>query len=207
MVAPIERTMNQHSDAPSPVPTVMVPGWMDAERTLRTFAAYLNKVGQRAYICSPQPSDLTISIEVMASALASFIDERYGTETPINLFGFSMGGLIGRVYLQKMDGWKRVQRFITVATPHKGTILARFAHRTGGQQMRPGSPFLTELNRDLSPLTRIQFTSIWSPLDLMIVPTKSSLLGVGRVQRVMSPAHVLMPYDPQVHRAVAEALA
>jgi triacylglycerol lipase len=95
---------------------------------------------------------------------------------------------------------------VTVATPHNGTILARFTHRPGAQQMRPNSSLLKELNGDLTVLQKIQFTSIWSPLDLMIVPNKSSLMPVGRMQRVMSPAHVLMPYDPQVHHAVIDAL-
>ena len=40
-------------------------------------------------------------------------------------------------------------------------------------------------NQDLTVLEQIRFTSIWSPLDLMIVPNTSSLMPVGRMQRVM----------------------
>jgi triacylglycerol lipase len=198
--------MTKLANAPSVAPTILVPGWMDNARTLKVLANALNKAGQRAHVCSPQPSDLSMPIPEMAAALAADIDATFGAEMPVNLFGFSMGGLIGRFYLQKMEGWRRVQRFVTVATPHNGTILARFAHRLGAKQMRPNSAFLKELNGDLAPLRQIDFTSIWSPLDLMIVPNKSSLMPIGRMRRVMSPAHVLMPYDPQVHHAVIDAL-
>jgi triacylglycerol lipase len=201
-----EPTMTNPGDGHAVSPTILVPGWMDNERTLKVLANALNKAGQHAFICSPQPSDLSLPIPVMAAQLAEFIDATFGAEAPINLFGFSMGGLIGRVYLQKMAGWRRVQRFVTCATPHNGTILARFTHRPGAKQMQRNSPFLKDLNGDLTALQQIHFTSIWSPLDLMIVPNSSSLMPVGRMQRVMSPAHVLMPYDPQVHHAVIDAL-
>ena len=77
---------------------------MDNERTLKIMANTLNKAGQNAFVCSPQPSDLSMPIPEMAAKVAAFIDATFGTETPINLFGFSMGGLIGRVYLQKLEG-------------------------------------------------------------------------------------------------------
>jgi triacylglycerol lipase len=79
--------------------------------------------------------------------------------------------------------------------------------RPAAKQMRPRSPFIRELNRDLTFLARLQFTSIWSPLDTMIVPSSSSLLPVGTMRRILSPAHVLMPYDPQIMRAVLDALS
>ena len=45
--------------------------------------------------------------------LAAFVEHGFGAEEPVNLFGFSMGGLIHRVYLQEMEGWRRVRKFVT----------------------------------------------------------------------------------------------
>jgi triacylglycerol lipase len=189
------------------IPTILVPGWMDNEGTLGRMGQHLRKCGQEPFVCSPQPSDGSLPVDRMAQLLGEFIDATIGPNSAINLFGFSMGGLICRAYIQQQEGWKRVRRFVTVATPHRGTLTARLMGRPAAVQMRPDSPFIKELNRDLTLLGKLQFTSIWSPLDMMIVPASSSLLPVGTMRRIMSPAHVLMPYDPQVMRAVIEALA
>jgi len=45
--------------------------------------------------------------------------------------------------------------------------------RPGCVQMRPDSPFL-QLNQDAIMLEQLNFTSIWTPFDLMIVPGNSS---------------------------------
>jgi triacylglycerol lipase len=73
--------------------------------------------------------------------------------------------------------------------------------------MRPDSDFILDLNSDLSALERVQFTSIWSPFDLTIVPANSSVLPVGTTRRVWSPAHGIMMYDPNVMRVIAQVLA
>jgi triacylglycerol lipase len=73
--------------------------------------------------------------------------------------------------------------------------------------MRPDSAWLRALNEDVATLGRIDVTSIWTPLDLMIVPANSSRLPVGREVLVAAPLHALMLHDPRSLRAVAEALA
>jgi triacylglycerol lipase len=73
--------------------------------------------------------------------------------------------------------------------------------------MRPDSDLLRELNRDVETLGRVDVTSIWTPLDLMIVPAHSSRLPVGREVLVAAPLHALMLHDPRSLRAVAEALS
>lgn len=189
-----------------PVCTVLVPGWLDNDRTLSRLRTYLELQGVRAVICSPQPSNGSAPIERLAEQVAAFIESGFGAEEPVNLFGFSMGGLIHRVYIQQMGGWRRVHKFVTVATPHRGTMTARFATLQGASQMRPESEFIQSLNRDLSALENVQFTSIWSPFDLTIVPANSSILPVGKMRRIWSPAHGVMMYDPNVMRVVAGVL-
>jgi len=36
-----------------------------------------------------------------------------------------MGGIIGRYWLQKFDGYKRSRRLISIGSPHKGTLMAQ----------------------------------------------------------------------------------
>ncbi len=193
--------------AQRPIHTILVPGWLDNVRTLSRLRTFLEVKGHKAIICSPQPSDGSAPIQLLAQQLADFVAGGFADDEPVNLFGFSMGGLIGRMFLQEMEGWRRVRKFVTVATPHRGTLTARLATHQGAMQMRPDSEFIAGLNRDLSALERVQFTSIWSPFDLTIVPATSSVLPAGRARRIWSPAHGIMMYDPNVMRVIAQVLA
>lgn len=104
---------------------------------------------------SARPSPVTAVHRSRASQqLADFIDGGFAADEPINLFGFSMGGLIKRDYLQKMDGWRRVRKFVTAASPHRGTMTAKLATYQAALQMRPDSEFILDLNSDLSVLER-----------------------------------------------------
>jgi triacylglycerol lipase len=118
-----------------------------------------------------------------------------------------MGGIVSRYYIQRLGGIQRVQRFITIASPHQGTFTAYLRPNLGCNQMRRGSLFLQNLNHDAAMLERINFTSIWSPLDLMIVPASSSHLDVGREVIVPVVLHPLMVTDNRVLQEIEKALA
>ncbi len=118
-----------------------------------------------------------------------------------------MGGVVSRYYVQRLGGVERVRRLVTVSSPHHGTAMAYLMGRPGVVQMRPGSALLADLNGDLAALEHVDLTSIWSPLDLMIVPPNSSRLPVGREVLVAAPLHALMIRDPRALHAVAEALS
>lgn len=187
-------------------PVVLVPGWLDTAETLAPLERALLRSGFDVWTCSPQPSDGRAPIGELAAQLAESIANRFGRTQEIDYVGFSMGGLIGRTFLQQMEGWRQIRLFVSIATPHRGTYTAYVTSRPAMVQMRPGSDFLARLNQDLTPLGAAHFTSIWTPLDLTIVPPTSSLLPVGRAVRVVSPAHAWLPRDPRVQRAVAVAL-
>jgi triacylglycerol lipase len=114
-----------------------------------------------------------------------------------------MGGLICRYYLQRLGGISRTQTFIAISSPHRGTWTALFRRNPGTRQMRWGSAFLEDLNRDVHMLKQIRTLSIRTPLDLMIVPSHSSILG--RCHTVNVLAHPLMLSDNRVIR-LAERL-
>jgi len=74
-----------------------------------------------------------------------------------------MGGIVSRYYVQRLWGIDRVQRFITLASPHHGNWMHYLCERSGCVQMRPDSPF-QQLNQDAIMLEQLNFTSIWTPL-------------------------------------------
>jgi triacylglycerol lipase len=153
------------------------------------------------------PNNGDAGLDRLGRQLAAFIDAGFPASQPVDLVGFSMGGLVARYYVQRLGGLAQVQRLITIASPHNGTWTAYLRTNTGARQMRPGSPFLEDLNRDAAALSRIRFSSILTPFDLMVVPARSSELGVGSSLRVNVAAHPLMVRDRRVFELIRQLLA
>lgn len=188
-------------------PVLLLPGYTDSEEDLTTLAAYLWQAGFHVHPFGPRPSDGSVLLEDLAAQLQAYIDLTFGPDQPVDLVAFSMGGLVSRWYVQKLDGATRVQRLITLATPHNGTLFAYLPVNSPGlRQMQPESAFLTELNGDLSSLARINFTSIWTPLDLTVFPATSCLMDVGKMVRLMLPHHRALLSYRRCFAAVVEEL-
>ena len=73
--------------------------------------------------------------------------------------------------------------------------------------MRPNSEFLKDLNQDLHQLNQLNFTSIWTPFDGMILPANSSQLPVGQEIKLDILLHAWMVRDPRSLKTVAEVLS
>jgi triacylglycerol lipase len=188
-----------------PHPVVLTPGYQDTTRKLDRLAAYLRDQGLLVLVLSPQPSNGKVGIDELARRLAGQIDAALGPERPFDFFGFSMGGLIGRYYLQRLDGADRIRRLVTLATPHLGTWSAYGAlPRPAIRQMRPGSDFLAALNAQPEALDRVKFHALWTPFDLSVTPAYHGYLPGRPAQRLWSPFHGLLVHDPRVIRTVAD---
>jgi triacylglycerol lipase len=74
-------------------------------------------------------------------------------------------------------------------------------------QMRPDSEFIRDLNRDCAMLGRLNFTVMWTPFDLMIVPANSSQMPVGKEVTLPVRLHSWMLADEQCLKAVVAALS
>ena len=144
-------------------------------------------------------------LEPLARQIATFADREFRGRT-FDLVGFSMGGLVSRYYLQRLGGVRRVEHFVTLSAPHHGTALAHFIPNPGCREMRPGSAFLRDLDRDAAQLERVKFTSLYTPLDLVILPSRSSAMPQARNVKLPIAAHPLMVLQGKALRAVAAAL-
>lgn len=188
-------------------PVLLIHGIKDDARKMEPMARYLRAQGWDAKTMSCSPSWGQKGLDVLAGQVAQFIGENYAPGQKIDLVAFSMGGLVTRYYLQRLGGLERVQRYITLSTPHHGTLLAYLLPNSGCRQMRFGSPFLRDLASDADRLAQLDFTSFWTPLDAIIVPAQSSIMPQARNERMMVALHPLMVYQPSVQRAVAGALS
>lgn len=187
-------------------PVVLVHGIWNTAGIFSVLQRYLESAGWQVYALSMSPNNGDAPLSVLAEQVAAFVEDRLGSEQPFDLVGFSMGGLVSRYYLQRLGGLARVQRFVSVSTPHQGTALALFSQRLGVSQMRPGSSFLKALNQDIHILETIRFFSLWTPFDLLILPPWSSDTGLGQIEMLPVIAHNRMIRDEVGMRAIAQAL-
>jgi len=122
------------------------------------------------------------SLKRLARDLDSKIEELVGPEIEIDIVGFSMGGLISRIWLQNHDGFLRTKRFFSIGTPHFGTYTAQIIPSflmPGIAEMKRGSNLLSQLNDDLTSLEKGQCTSFFTKWDLMSFPGWQAKLPIG----------------------------
>jgi len=188
-------------------PVLLVHGIGDTEAVFRKMRNHLVEKGWSVYGINLVPNNGDVGLDILAQQLANYIAANFAPEQTIDLVGFSMGGIVSRYYIQRLGGISRVQRFITISSPHYGTVIAYASWRTGCVQMRTNSDFLKDLNSDAVMLQHLNFTSMWTPYDLMIVPAKSSQMPVGREVIIPAASHPWMLTDSRSLVAVATALA
>ncbi|MBW4520477.1 MAG: alpha/beta fold hydrolase [Scytolyngbya sp. HA4215-MV1] len=190
-------------------PILLLHGINDTTTVFSQMSTYLTQLGWSVYSLDLVPCNGSMGIDCLAQQVADYIAVTFPAEQALDLFGFSMGGIVGRYYVQRLGGIDRVQRLVTLVSPHRGTWVAYGSRLTAAVQMRPDSPFLRDLNQDAAMLEQINFTSLWVPLDLMmIVPGSTACMPIGRNVKLGDWAfHGPAIRDSRSLKAVAEALA
>jgi pimeloyl-ACP methyl ester carboxylesterase len=196
---------------PSRPPVVLLHGFVDNRSVFVLLRRSLARHGWRHPECLNY-SPLTCDIRAAAELLGRHIEEirtRTG-QSRVDIVGHSLGGLIGRYYVQCLSGDLRVRTLVTLGTPHSGTAVARLvsAHPVA-RQMRPDSPVIEEL-RGPAPGCRTRFISFWSDLDQLMAPVETARLDhpdlhVANV-RVSGIGHLALPVHPAVAACIREAL-
>lgn len=154
---------------------VLVHGILEDGTAFNSLRRRLETHGIQCHVPQLKPNDGRDGIDKLAADLKSGIDAEFGPDSRFAMVGFSMGGLVSRHYLQKLGGADRCDAFITVSSPHHGTKMAYAFPGRGARQMRPGSPFLRDLEETEHKLGDIPVVSYRTPMDLIILPTESSV--------------------------------
>ena len=189
------------------IPVVLVHGLVDNRSIFAVMRRSLRRRGF-AQVCSWNYSPLVRDVESAAASLGRHI-ERVCQDTGherVHVVAHSMGGLVARYLVQRLDGDRRVDSLVTLGTPHGGTLWAHALPTPLGRQLRPGSPLLREL-AEPAPDCRTRVTSVYSDLDQMLVPAT-----VGRCEHpdlrarnvfVRGVGHMSLP----IHRGVLDEVA
>src|SRR5262249_32157320 len=152
-------------------PVLLVHGFLATPRVVSRLLTRLTRAGYSAH--SVHLGGLfgrfnALPVEMLAAVVARRVEQlarNYRCEH-VELVGHSEGGLIGRYYVQKLDGARRVRHLITLGTPHRGTPWAYPGYVVGRilpslRQMVPGSRLLRDLADQHFP-TGVRLTSIYS---------------------------------------------
>ena len=171
---------------------ILIHGLWDNPNVFNNLSRELKKQGFRVFIPHLPHKLGNVSISILAEMLNDYILKEIGLEKSIDLLGFSMGGLISRFWLKNMGGWKITRRFISVGSPHRGTLTAQFIPAwllVGISEMKKGSTFLKDLNNDLNILEKVECISFYCILDLMVFPGWQAILPIGKAMRMPVLTH------------------
>ena len=159
---------------------LFVHGIYDSGKAFNKMSQFLRQNGWRTHTLDLKPNNGAVPLNQLAEQIVDYEQAHLPQDQQFTLLGFSMGGMVSRFYLQRLGGMQRVRRFISISTPHHGTLTAYLMNNPGGRQLRPNSEFLADLNTDIERLDEVNHVSIWTPFDLMIIPATSSIAPDGR---------------------------
>lgn len=192
-------------------PIILVHGVVDNRSV---FALLKRGLRRRGFgrIITVNYSLLTDDIRTVAKRLADLVEavvHETGYER-VHVVGHSMGGLIGRYYVQRMGGHDRVHTLVTLGSPHGGTLPATWVPHPIAKQMRPDSEIVSAF-AEPAPQCQTRILSIWSDLDLMIVPKVSARVVHPDLRAtnvfVRGVGHMSLPVDGRVVHEICTTLA
>lgn len=153
--------------------------------------------------------DLRKSAAHLAQVVDDLLEEApdEASDGRIDIIAHSAGGLAARYYVKFLGGDRTVHHLVTLGTPHHGTYFsALFPVATVVRQTLPGSDFLEELNGGKEAPGPVQYTSIYSPTDGIVVPPSSALLGGANNVKVVGLTHWGFLWRPKVYKLIRDVL-
>ncbi|NOY12609.1 MAG: alpha/beta fold hydrolase [Deltaproteobacteria bacterium] len=145
--------------------------------------------------------------EALTELVAKKVDElrhRLGVNK-VHLICHSMGGIIGRNYIQLRGGADKVDRCICLGAPHLGSKLTPFALSPLSRVLVPGSDFLRRLNAAPIP-EEVKMTNIFTRKDNMVLPNSNAQLPWGDAVELDNMGHTALIYRRPALVAVCAAL-
>ena len=166
----------------------------------------------------------TQSIATTAKSLGPVVDQvraRTGAAR-VDLVGHSQGGLVARDYVKNNGGAGKVDKIITLGTPHYGTALANLATYVtfgtcltlqGCLDMQQGSTYLKNLNTGSDVISPTKIVSIRTRYDEVVFPISNSVVNDGATNILLQDKcplrvveHLTLITDGTVASGVIKAL-
>ena len=163
-------------------PIILIHGLWNTADIFSSITPKLDEFGIEYFAPTLKHDYGMTSIVELTNMLNDLILEKYGFEKELDILGFSMGGIIGRYWIKKFNAYKRTRRFITVGSPHRGTLASQLVPKypfKGIAEMKINSLLLRDLSSYdylLKEINCISFLTYW---DLMVFPGWRASLNSG----------------------------
>ena len=163
-------------------PIVLIHGLWNTSDIFKSLTRKLDQYSIDYFAPTLQHEFGKVSIIDLTNFLNQLIINKYGLDKEIDLLGFSMGGIIGSYWLKNFGGNKRIKKFISVGSPHKGTLTAQIVPRfplKGISEMKINSKLLKDLYASNDFLENVNCISFFTNWDLMVFPGWKAYLPKG----------------------------
>lgn len=211
------RASGVRPDQARPGTILLVPGYGGSRTALTRLADVLEAGGRTAKVLT-LPGDGTGELRVQADVLDDAVHaELDAGSASVDIVGYSAGGVVTRLWLDRHDGAAVARRIVTLGSPLHGANIAGVgaALAPGScpqacRELAPGSDLLRGLDEPLP--AGLPWLSIWTENDETVQPPDSarqdgavnlSLQSICPSARV---AHGDLPTDPEVTALVRTAL-
>ena len=164
-------------------PLILIHGLWNTSAIFNNLLNRLDYYGVEYYAPTLDHYFGRVSIIDLAESLDGLITKKYGNQREIDILGFSMGGIIARYWINKFNGYLKTKRFISIGSPHRGTLTAQLVPNNpfkGISEMKIGSSLLKELSEYDFFLKKIDCISFYTKWDFMVFPGWWANLPVGR---------------------------
>jgi pimeloyl-ACP methyl ester carboxylesterase len=194
-----------HMPSGAPLPVVLVHGYFCNRQLWRPLADWLSARGHSLLGLDLEPLFCSIDDYVPLLERAVRTAQSRTGAPRVALVCHSMGGLVARAYLQRHPD-APVARVITLGTPHRGTVHARFGKGVNVRQMRPDSDWLRALAGAESAANNARFTVVFSHHDNIVAPQHIQQLPGAQNIGLCGIGHVSLALDERVWRIIGDAL-
>ncbi|BEV35658.1 alpha/beta fold hydrolase [Synechococcus sp. M16CYN] len=190
-------------------PLILIHGFWDHPRLFHRLIQYLDQPQQDLLAPHLRHGLGEVPLRQLAHQLNMQIHDRFGAKTTVNLLGFSMGGIVGRIWLQELEGACRTHHFFSVGSPHQGTITALpIPHLLlpGAADMKIGSQLLLDLRKTSNQLSSVRCRSFFCRWDLIVCPGWRAVLPTGSAQEIPVWTHQQLMTHPTSLKILSGAL-
>lgn len=148
-------------------------------------------------------------IAAAARQLSWFVEQVQGaTGSPqVDIIGHSMGGVVGRYFVQLLGGDGAVANLVTLGSPHLGTDVSEFGVGHPTRELLVGSKLVQRLAAAPPPRdTRV--LTIFSHCDHLVPANTQRALEIPRAERIEYDdlGHVALLGSRRVARAIVKRL-
>ena len=81
---------------------LLIHGIDDTGAVFNQMASYLRQLGWSVHTLDLVPNNGAVGLDILAQQIADYVVKTFAPEEPIDLVGFSMGGIVSRYYVQRL---------------------------------------------------------------------------------------------------------